>query len=364
MKRYLISGGGTGGHIFPAVSIANALKAKQPDCEILFVGALGRMEMERVPAAGYKIIGLPIAGFDRKNLLKNIAVLIKLGKSLLMARKIVKDFRPDVAVGVGGYASGAALRASNWLGVPTVLQEQNSYAGVTNKLLAKKASIICVAYHGMERFFPADKILLTGNPVRQNLMDIPAKAKEAYDYFHFSPERKTLLIVGGSLGARTINNSVIGSLQALADAGIQIIWQTGKYYFEQAKEASKAIDNPNLLVTDFVSRMDYAYSIADLVISRAGASSISELCLLGKPAILVPSPNVAEDHQTHNAMALVNESAAELVKDVEAPQKLISEALHLIKNNDKLSMLSQNILKLAEKDSAERIADEIIKIAQ
>lgn len=364
MKRYLISGGGTGGHIFPAVSIANALKAKQPDCEILFVGALGRMEMERVPAAGYKIIGLPIAGFDRKNLLKNIAVLVKLGKSLLMARKIVKDFRPDVAVGVGGYASGAALRASNWLGVPTVLQEQNSYAGVTNKLLAKKASIICVAYHGMERFFPADKILLTGNPVRQNLMDIPAKAKEAYDYFHFSPERKTLLIVGGSLGARTINNSVIGSLQALADAGIQIIWQTGKYYFEQAKEASKAIENPNLLVTDFVSRMDYAYSIADLVISRAGASSISELCLLGKPAILVPSPNVAEDHQTHNAMALVNESAAVLVKDVEAPQKLISEALHLIKDNDKLSMLSQNILKLAEKDSAERIADEIIKIAQ
>lgn len=364
MKRYLISGGGTGGHIFPAVSIANALKAKQPDCEILFVGALGRMEMERVPAAGYKIIGLPIAGFDRKNLLKNIAVLIKLGKSLLMARKIVKDFRPDVAVGVGGYASGAALRASNWLGVPTVLQEQNSYAGVTNKLLAKKASIICVAYHGMERFFPADKILLTGNPVRQNLMDIPAKAKEAYNYFHFSPEKKTLLIVGGSLGARTINNSVIGSLQVLADADIQIIWQTGKYYFEQAKEASKAIDNPNLLVTDFVSRMDYAYSIANLVISRAGASSISELCLLGKPAILVPSPNVAEDHQTHNAMALVNESAAELVKDVEAPQKLISEALHLIKNNDKLSMLSQNILKLAEKDSAERIADEIIKIAQ
>lgn len=364
MKRYLISGGGTGGHIFPAVSIANALKAKQPDCEILFVGALGRMEMERVPAAGYKIIGLPIAGFDRKNLLKNIAVFVKLGKSLLMARKIVKDFRPDVAVGVGGYASGAALRASNWLGVPTVLQEQNSYAGVTNKLLAKKASIICVAYHGMERFFPADKILLTGNPVRQNLMDIPTKAKEAYDYFHFSPERKTLLIVGGSLGARTINNSVIGSLQALADAGIQIIWQTGKYYFEQAKEASKAIDNPNLLVTDFVSRMDYAYSIADLVISRAGASSISELCLLGKPAILVPSPNVAEDHQTHNAMALVNESAAVLVKDVEAPQKLISEALHLIKDNDKLSMLSQNILKLAEKDSAERIANEIIKIAQ
>lgn len=364
MKRYLISGGGTGGHIFPAVSIANALKAKQPDCEILFVGALGRMEMERVPAAGYKIIGLPIAGFDRKNLLKNIAVLVKLGKSLLMARKIVKDFRPDVAIGVGGYASGAALRASNWLGVPTVLQEQNSYAGVTNKLLAKKASIICVAYHGMERFFPADKILLTGNPVRQNLMDIPSKAQVAYDYFHFTPERKTLLIVGGSLGARTINNSVIGSLQALADTGIQIIWQTGKYYFEQAKEASKAINNPNLLVTDFVSRMDYAYSIADLVISRAGASSISELCLLGKPAILVPSPNVAEDHQTHNAMALVNESAAVLVKDAEAPQKLIPEALKLIEDDEKLVALSQNILKLAEKDSAERIANEIIKIAQ
>lgn len=362
--KYLISGGGTGGHIFPAVSIANALKAKDPECEILFVGAEGRMEMERVPAAGYPIVGLPVAGFDRKNLFKNVIVLAKLAKSLLKARKIVKDFCPDVAVGVGGYASGAALRAANALRVPTLLQEQNSFAGVTNKLLAKQATKICVAYQGMERFFPVDKILLTGNPVRQNLMDIPAKAMQAYEYFHLDPAKKTLLVVGGSLGARTINNSMIAALPELAKQDIQVIWQTGKFYYEQAKMAAQQVPNPRVLVTDFVSRMDYAYSIADLVISRAGASSISELCLLGKPTILVPSPNVAEDHQTHNAMALVNKDAAVLVRDADAVANLLPEAIALIADEARLQILSNNISLLAEKDSAGRIADEVMKLVK
>lgn len=364
MKRYLISGGGTGGHIFPAVSIANALKRKQPDCEILFVGAEGRMEMERVPAAGYKIVGLPIAGFDRTRLWRNVAVLWKLCKSLLKARKIVKDFRPDVAVGVGGYASGAALKAANQAGVPTVLQEQNSFAGVTNKLLAKQAEVICVAYKGMERFFPAEKILLTGNPIRQELLKVSPRASEAYEYFNFTPEKKTLLIIGGSLGARTINQSIAAGLKQLKDASIQVIWQTGKTYYEQAKSEADASENDLLLATAFISRMDYAYAIADVVISRAGASSISELCLLGKPSILVPSPNVAEDHQTHNAMALVNQQAALLVKDVEAPQRLVDVALDLIQDENHLDNLATNILKLAEKDSADRIADEVIALAE
>ena len=363
MKRYLISGGGTGGHIFPAVSIANALKRKQPDCEILFVGAEGRMEMERVPAAGYKIVGLPIAGFDRKRLWRNVAVLYKLMKSLYKARKVVKDFQPDVAVGVGGYASGAALKAANNAGVPTLLQEQNSFAGVTNKLLAKNARKICVAYEGMERFFPADKILLTGNPIRQDLLKIQPKAAEAYDYFNFSPEKKTLLIIGGSLGARTINQSIAAGMDKLKEAGIQIIWQTGKNDYQQAKVVADAAQNDNLLTTDFISRMDYAYAIADVVISRAGASSISELCLLEKPSILVPSPNVAEDHQTHNAMALVNKKAAILVKDVEAYDQLVDVALNVLSDEQKLNELAENIALLAQHDSADRIADEVIALA-
>lgn len=363
-KRYLISGGGTGGHIFPAVSIANALKRKQPDCEILFVGAEGRMEMERVPAAGYSIIGLPIAGFDRAHLWRNVAVLWKLLKSVLKARKIIKDFRPAVAVGVGGYASGAALKAANQMGVPTVLQEQNSFAGVTNKLLAEKAEVICVAYNGMERFFPKDKILLTGNPVRQELLKVKPHDPEAYKYFNFTPDKKTLLIIGGSLGARTINQSVTLGLEKLKNASIQVIWQTGKMYYPQAKVDAENSNNELLVTTEFISRMDYAYAVADVVISRAGASSISELCLLGKPCVLVPSPNVAEDHQTHNAMALVNQQAALMIKDAEAKQLLVDTALELIQNEDALQTLSANIITLAQKDSAERIADEVIAIAE
>lgn len=354
MKKIIISGGGTGGHIFPAISIANAIKKQLPDAEILFVGAVGRMEMERVPAAGYPIEGLPVSGLDRKNILKNIKVLWNLQKSIRLARKIIKNFKPDAAVGVGGYASAPTLRAASSFGVPTFLQEQNSYAGVTNKMLAEKASAICVAYDGMENFFPKDKIIKTGNPVRQDLFNVPAKAKEAYDFFGLLPEKKTLLIVGGSLGARTINQSVHSGLKKLSKSGIQIIWQTGKFFTPPALEGlGEAIQ--------FISRMDYAYSVADLVISRAGASSISELCLLAKPVILVPSPNVAEDHQTKNAMALVDKEAAVLVKDADAPSSLIDSALKLINNDEKLQELSENIALLAEPNSADRIANVILK---
>ena len=361
-RKFLISGGGTGGHIFPAISIANALRKQLPDCEILFVGALGRMEMERVPAAGYQIEGLPVSGFDRKNMFRNIRVLANLLRSLIKARKIISRFKPDVAIGVGGYASAPTLRAASAFGIPTVIQEQNSYAGVTNKLLAKKAKKICVAYEGMERFFPKDKIVLTGNPVRQDLFSVAPKTKEAYQFFNFDPKKKTILIVGGSLGARTINQSIIGGLEKLAKTDIQIIWQTGKFYIENALKAAEPFANENLLVTDFVSRMDLAYSIADLVVSRAGASSISELCLLAKPVILIPSPNVAEDHQTQNALALVRKDAAIMIKDVDANQQLVDKALELINNEDELKKLSENILKMAEKDSADRIAKEIIKL--
>lgn len=361
-RKFIVSGGGTGGHIFPAISIANAIKKRLPDAEILFVGALGRMEMERVPAAGYPIEGLPVRGFDRKNMLRNVKVLIDLLRSLVKARRIIRRFRPDVAIGVGGYASAPTLRAASAFGVPTLIQEQNSYAGVTNKLLAEKASKICVAYQGMDRFFPKDKIVLTGNPVRQDLFSVSAKSDDAYKFFGFSPEKRTLLIVGGSLGARTLNQSVIGGLARLADAGIQIIWQTGKFYIEDARKAAEAYASPQLLVTDFVSRMDYAYAIADLVVSRAGASSISELCLLAKPVILVPSPNVAEDHQTQNALALVKNDAAVMFRDVDAKELLIEKALELMNNPVLLEKLSENILKLAEKDSADRIADEVLNL--
>jgi UDP-N-acetylglucosamine--N-acetylmuramyl-(pentapeptide) pyrophosphoryl-undecaprenol N-acetylglucosamine transferase len=360
--KIIISGGGTGGHIFPAISIANALKTKLPKAEILFVGAEGRMEMERVPAAGYNIVGLPIMGFDRKNLLKNISVIFHLLRSLLKAKKVIQNFKPDIAVGVGGYASGPTLRAANWAKIPTVLQEQNSYAGVTNKLLAKKAARICVAYEGMERFFPKENIVLTGNPVRQDLTLTEDKKNEAYQFFGFSPNKKTLLIVGGSLGARTINQSVINYLKELSESTIQVIWQTGKFYIENANKATEPFISPNLVVTDFVSRMDLAYAIADLVISRAGASSISELCLLKKPVILVPSPNVSEDHQTHNALALASNDAALMITDADARKQLIPVALDLINNEEKLNDLAINIEKLAQKDSANRIADEIIKL--
>lgn len=360
MMKVLISGGGTGGHIFPAVSIANALREKYPDCEILFVGAESRMEMERVPAAGYNIVGLPIRGFDRKHILKNVSVLIDLFKSMRKAKKIIKDFQPDVAVGVGGYASGAAMKVAARMGVPVLLQEQNGFAGVTNKLLKNDAKKICVAYEGMEKFFPAEKIVLTGNPVRQNLAG--GDKTEALKEFGFSADKKVLLIIGGSLGARTINNSVIAHLSEIAESGVQVLWQTGKGYIEAARKAAEPFMSERLVVTDFVGRMDLAYAMADLVISRAGASSISELCLLGKPSILVPSPNVAEDHQTHNAMALVNKDAAVLVKDVDADKDLISTALTLINDEARLNELSNNTKKLAQFDSANRIADEVVNL--
>ena len=362
--KYIISGGGTGGHIFPAISIANAIKKQDPFAEILFVGAIGRMEMERVPQAGYPIEGLPVRGFDRKNLLKNVSVIIDLLKSTRKAKKIISAFKPDIAIGVGGYASAPTLKAASKFGVPTLLQEQNSYAGVTNKLLAARASKICVAYEGMEKFFPAEKIILTGNPVRQDLFAIVSKAREAYDYFGFDPAKKTILIVGGSLGARTINRSIKEGLQSLAGSDVQCIWQTGKLYVTEAREAAASFRNSNMIVTDFVTRMDYAYAIADLVISRAGASSISELCLLAKPVILVPSPNVAEDHQTKNALALVNRDAAVMIRDADAEKSLVPKALELIENNPALEQLSKNIAQLAQRNSADRIVDEVFKIIE
>lgn len=363
--RVIISGGGTGGHIFPAISIANAIKKQCPDAEFLFVGAEGRMEMQRVPDAGYKIIGLPVAGFDRKNLLKNVSVLIKLAKSQWKARQIIKDFRPDVAVGVGGYASGPTLKAAGMMGVPTLIQEQNSYAGVTNKLLAKKAKKICVAYDGMEKFFPADKIIMTGNPVRQNLVNNIVTREEALRTFSLDPDKKTVLILGGSLGARTINQCIMANLDTIRKSDIQFIWQTGKIYFQQATEAVKAAgDIPNLYTTDFIKDMTSAYTAAELVISRAGAGSISEFCLLHKPVILVPSPNVAEDHQTMNALALVNKEAAIYIKDMEAGEKLIPVALDTIAKDDILAKLSKNIAKLALPDSADIIAKEVVKLIE
>ena len=361
--RVIISGGGTGGHIFPAVSIANAVKALRPDAKILFVGALGRMEMQRVPAAGYEIIGLPIQGFDRKNLLKNFKVLYKIWKSQRMAKKIIKDFRPEVAVGVGGYASGPTLNMAAAKGIPCLLQEQNSYAGVTNKLLAKKAAKICVAYEGMERFFPAEKIMMTGNPVRQQLLDTTITHEDAVRSFGFAPTKKVVLIVGGSLGARTLNESVLQHLDQIRKSDVQFIWQTGKFYSAEISERLKGQDIPNLTVTDFISDMGVAYKAADLVVSRAGAGSISEFCLLGKPVILVPSPNVAEDHQTKNAMALVNKAAALYVKDAEADKILLPLAIDTAKDDAKLQSLHENILKMALPDSADIIAKEVIKLA-
>ena len=353
--RYLISGGGTGGHIFPAVSIANALKELDSEAEILFVGALGRMEMERVPQAGYKIVGLPVRGFNRAQPWKNVSVMADLVKSIIKVRKIIREFKPNVGVGVGGYASGAAMWAASNMGIPILLQEQNGFAGVTNKLLKNKAAKICVAYENMDKFFPADKIILTGNPVRQNLTS--GKRKEE--------NGKTLLIIGGSLGARTINEAIKAALPELAKSEINVVWQTGKYYYKSCQAAWEAAGkSKNVEVHDFLSDMPDRYAQADLVISRAGASSISELCLLGKPAILVPSPNVAEDHQTHNAMALVNKEAAVLVRDADAADKLVATAIELIQDNNKLKQLHTNVLKLAQKDSARRIAEEVIKLAK
>ena len=363
--RIIISGGGTGGHIFPAISIANAIKQLEPTANILFVGALGRMEMQRVPDAGYDIKGLPVCGFDRKHLWKNIKVLYKLWQSRRLAKAIIKEFKPNAAVGVGGYASGPTLNQCASLGVPYLIQEQNSYAGVTNKLLAKRASKICVAYEGMDRFFPSDKIILTGNPVRQNILQNNISKADARKAFQLDPEKKTILIIGGSLGARTINESILQHLSDIRNSDVQFIWQTGKVYKEAiAKRLEGEESLANLHVTDFISDMASAYAAADMVISRAGASSISEFCLLGMPVILVPSPNVAEDHQTKNALALVNKQAAVYVKDAEAPEKLINTALSIVNDESKLNELHQNILGMALKNSAERIAEEVLKIAK
>lgn len=363
--RVIVSGGGTGGHIFPAVSIANAVKRQHPEAEILFVGAEGRMEMQRVPAAGYKIIGLPVRGLVRPLWsLKNIGVMFDFLRSKRKVKAIIQDFQPQVAVGVGGYASAPTLNAAYSMGIPCLIQEQNSYAGVTNRSLAKKAQKICVAYSGMERFFPADKIIMTGNPVRQNLLENQTSQEEARQSFGLEPDKKTVLIVGGSLGARTVNESVLAHLDDIRKSNVQFIWQTGKYYSQSISEAlEKSEAVPNLKVMDFIGCMDYAYAAADLVVSRAGASSISELCLLGKPCVLVPSPNVAEDHQTQNALALSLKDAAIFVADKEAKEKLVQTALATVTNDERLLSLSENVKKLAFLNSSDIIAEEVYKLA-
>ncbi len=362
--RFIISGGGTGGHIFPAISIANAIKAKEPDSDILFVGAEGRMEMQRVPAAGYPIKGLPVCGFDRKRLWRNFSVLWKLWKSQRMARRIIRDFRPSAAVGVGGYASGPTINMCADMGVPCLIQEQNSYAGVTNKLLSKKAKRICVAYDGMERFFPAEKIENLGNPVRQSLLECSLSREEAARQLGLDPSRRIVLIVGGSLGARTMNESVLRHLAEIAQSDIEILWQTGKYYHDEIIRQLESHQPSQLKVTDFISDMGAAYRAADLVVSRAGASSISEFCLLGMPVILVPSPNVAENHQYHNAMALVKRDAAIYVADADAPETLISTAIATANDQALLEKLAANVKKLAKHHSAEEIADRVIEMAK
>lgn len=360
--KFIISGGGTGGHIFPALSIAGAIKRRWPAADILFVGAQGRMEMEKVPAAGYRIEGLPVAGFNRKNLLKNFSVLLKLRKSLALARSIVKDFAPDAVIGVGGYASGPTLKSAQRLKIPTLLQEQNSYAGVTNKLLSKKALRICVAYPGMERFFPSDKIVLTGNPVRKEILDCKLNCGEARRSFGLDPDKPTVLVVGGSLGARTLNESVQSALQRFSDSGIQLVWQTGKAYGDKGINAAKGMKG--IVVTQFLSDMATAYRAATLVVSRAGAGSISELELLGKPCILVPSPNVAEDHQTKNAHALSDRGAAITVPDAEARAVLADTIFSTVTDKEKLAAMSAEILKMALPHSDEIIVDKLQEIVE
>ncbi len=361
--RVIVSGGGTGGHIFPAVSIANAVKQNYPDTEILFIGAEGKMEMEKVPAAGYKIIGLPVVGLKRKLSFSLITFAFKVMKSLNLAKKIIKEFKPDVVVGVGGYASGPALRAATSLHIPCLIQEQNSYPGVTNKILAKKAAKICVAYDNMDKFFPSEKIIKTGNPVRSDIKNIVNKTPEAFDFFKLNPTKPVILIVGGSLGALTINDSIAKGLQNFIDKDIQIIWQTGKTYFAKAKEIAENLNSPNIYVSDFIYKMDFAFSVADIIITRAGASTISELCIVGKPAIFVPSPNVSEDHQTKNARALCDVDAATMVTDIESREKLVEKAIKLLSDKEKCEILSKNIKKLELPDAADIIAKEVYKLA-
>jgi UDP-N-acetylglucosamine--N-acetylmuramyl-(pentapeptide) pyrophosphoryl-undecaprenol N-acetylglucosamine transferase len=362
IERVILSGGGTGGHIFPALAIANEISKRYPEAEILFVGALGRMEMERVPAAGYKIVGLPVMGFPRKPGLKTITFFMKLFKSAALARKIVNEFNPQVAIGVGGYASGPLLRAAASKKIPTLIQEQNSYAGVTNKILGKKVKTICVAYDNMNKFFPSEKIIFTGNPVRENLIQNRSDKSEAVEYFGLKESDKVILIVGGSLGARSVNNAVLKNIDLIEKCGIQIIWQTGAIYYERIMEELKGRKPDNLQIHQFISRMDLAYQVAGVVISRAGAGTISELCLVGKPSILVPSPNVAEDHQTKNAMALVEKDAAVMIRDNEIDGRLIPEAIQLINDEKKCTRLSEQIKMLAKPNATKDIVDEVERI--
>lgn len=362
--KIIISGGGTGGHIYPAIAIANALRELEPSVEVLFVGAEGKMEMEKVPKAGYQIIGLPIAGIQRRLTVQNLAFPVRLLKSLVQARSIIKDFGPHVAVGVGGYASGPLLLAAGMMGLPYLIQEQNSYAGITNKFLAKKARKICVAYPGMEVFFPLEKILMTGNPVRKDILNVATKRAEALEHFGLSAERKTLLVIGGSQGAKTINESIDKGLGDLLNAGYQVVWQTGKPYADRARRAVAEQGKKGVFVADFIYEMDLAYAVADAVVSRAGALSVSELCLAGKPAILVPLPTAAEDHQTQNALTLVKGQAGLLIKDAEARQQLVPAALALLQDEAQQQSLSQQIVHLAKPHAAQQIAEEVLKLVK
>jgi len=365
INKVIISGGGTGGHIFPAVAIANTIRDKYPNAEILFVGAEGKMEMEKVPKAGYEIVGLPIRGIQRKLTLKNLAVPFKLIASLMKAKKIVKQLKPDIAIGVGGYASAATLRVASGQKVPTLIQEQNSYPGITNKWLAKRANTICVAYDNLERFFPKEKIVKTGNPIRNEMVAIEGKREAAAKHFGLNPNKKTVLIIGGSLGARTLNNSLKNDLQKLLDADVQVVWQCGKFYLKSLKESlGNLVEHSNVFLSDFIFKMDLAYALGDVIISRAGAISVSEVCLVGKPVILVPSPNVSEDHQTKNAMALVNNDAAILVKDSEAVENLVDTTINLVNDENRANALANNIKKLGISDAAQRILAEIEKLVK
>ena len=364
--RIIISGGGTGGHIFPALSIAGSIKDLCPEADILFVGAEGKMEMERVPAAGYKIIGLPVAGLQRSLSLKNLALPAKLAKSVRRAGEIIRDFKPDVAVGVGGYASAPLLWSASHKGIPCLIQEQNSFAGLTNRILSKRAACICTAYEGMERFFPADRIILTGNPIRKEIAPATKEQREeGYRFYGLDPDKKTLFVVGGSLGCGTLNRVMRAWVERrAAQADYQVIWQCGKYYKQGVDEFMAGRSVPNLVYTDFIQRMDLAYAVADLLVSRAGAGTISELCVAGKATIFVPSPNVSEDHQTHNAMALVDKNAAIMVRDAEAEAKLIDTVEGLIDDEARLADLELNILKLGRKDASEVIAKEVLKLVK
>lgn len=361
MPKVIISGGGTGGHIYPAIAIANALKEINPAIEVLFVGAEGKMEMEKVPKAGYQIIGLPIAGINRSNLFANISFPKKLLSSLSEARGIIKDFKPDVAVGVGGYASGPVLLAASMMGIPYLIQEQNSYAGITNKFLSKNADKICVAYPNMEQFFKKEKIKMTGNPVRKDILEVNSKRQKAIEHFGLMSGRKTVLVIGGSQGARTINEAIDSGLTNLVGAGYQVVWQTGKLYIERARKAAEVFEG-QVFVSDFIYEMDLAYAVADVVVSRAGALSVSELCLAAKPSILVPLPTAAEDHQTMNAMSLVNNDAAILVKDISAREELVKATIALLQNNEKQAVLSKNIYQLAKPEAAREIAEEVLRL--